>query len=78
MDVGLTFHNEDLVKYTYWWEMTEICPINKDAIYLKKMPYSSCADKDTLLNENATNFLYNIYVFSDRYSNKLQFLDDKG
>lgn len=78
MDVGLTFHNNDAVKYTYWWEIVEICPTDRNAIYLKKMPYSSCTYEDATLYSNSTNTLYNIYIFSDRYSNKLEFLDNKG
>lgn len=74
MGVSLKF-NDDLSHCTYWSEMAEICPSNNNAIYLKKIPYSSCAEDD---NTNNTNFLFNIYVFSDKYSNKLQFLDDQG
>lgn len=78
MDVGLTFHTEEESKLTYWWDMEEICPTDKIASYLKKMPYSSCADDDIKLGTVNANTMYNIYVFSDRYSNTLQFLDDKG
>ncbi|VVC27297.1 Piezo non-specific cation channel, R-Ras-binding domain,Piezo domain [Cinara cedri] len=77
MDVGITFY-ENPNRCDYLSEMVEICPSNNDTIYLKKIPYSSCADEDTMLDTNNTNMLYNIYVFSDRYSNKFHFLDDKG
>lgn len=79
MDVALSFHYDEQSKYTYFWEMTEMCPTNGDALYLKKMPYSSCADNEInfgMINNNTA--MYNIYVFSDRFSDTLQFLDDKG
>lgn len=77
MDIGLTF-NYDTTKFTYWWNMIELCPNDESTIYLKKMPYSSCADNEIKLVTEGTNIMYNIYVFSDRYSSTLQFLDDKG
>ncbi|XP_060844751.1 piezo-type mechanosensitive ion channel component-like isoform X2 [Rhopalosiphum padi] len=82
MDVGLTFHYDDLSKFNYWWDMVEICPIeNENTSYLRKLPYSSCADNDINLgttNSTRMNTMYNIYVFSDRYSSTMQFLDDRG
>jgi len=83
MDVGLTFHYDDVSKFTYWWDLVEICPSNdKKTSYLGKLPYSSCADIDinlgTTNNSHNMNTIYNIYVFSDRYSSTIQFLDDKG
>lgn len=77
MDVGLTF-NYDETKFTYWWNIIELCPSSDSSMYLKKMPYSSCADNEINLTTKGTNVMYNIYVFSDRYSNTLQFLDEKG
>eukprot|EP00102_Acyrthosiphon_pisum_P024176 XP_016661386.1 PREDICTED: piezo-type mechanosensitive ion channel component 2-like [Acyrthosiphon pisum] len=82
MDVGLTFHYDDVSKFTYWWDLVEICPSNDEKTsYLRKLPYSSCADIDIILsttNNSYMNTIYNIYVFSDRYSSTIQFLDDKG
>lgn len=81
MDAGLTFQYDDTSKLTYCWNMIEKCPINEDASYLRKLPYSSCADNDINLattNNTQMNIMYNIYVFSDRYSRSMQFLDDKG
>uniref|UniRef100_A0A2S2R7M0 Piezo-type mechanosensitive ion channel component 2 n=1 Tax=Sipha flava TaxID=143950 RepID=A0A2S2R7M0_9HEMI len=76
MDIGLTF-NYDSTKFTYWWGMIELCPSDVSSIYLKKMPYSSCTDNENKSTSD-TNIMYNIYVFSDRYSSTLQYLDDKG
>jgi len=76
MDVGLTI-NFGENKLTYWWDMVEICPTDEKGLYLKKMPYSSCADDDVKPG-TIDNIMYNIYVFSDRYSNTLEFLDEKG
>jgi hypothetical protein len=82
MDVGLTFHYDDLSKFNYWWDLVEICPIeNENTSYVRKLPYSSCADNDINLgaiNGTRMNTMYNIYVFSDRYSSTMQFLDDRG
>lgn len=81
MDIALTFHFGELEKPAYWWDMREICPARPDANYLKKLPYSSCADDDVPKPESidtSKNIAYNVYVFSDRYSNTLEFLDDKG
>jgi len=82
MDVGLTFHYDDVSKFTYWWDLVEICPSNDEKTnYLRKLPYSSCADIDINLgtiNNTRVDTIYNIYVFSDRYSSTIQFLDDKG
>ncbi|KAE9525194.1 hypothetical protein AGLY_014438, partial [Aphis glycines] len=82
MDVGLTFHYDDVSKFSYWWDFVEICPDeNEDTSYLSKLPYSSCADNEKHLvttNNTHMNIMYNIYVFSDRYSSTMQFLDDRG
>lgn len=77
MDIGLTF-NYDSSKFTYWWDMIELCPNDASSIYLKKIPYSSCTDYENKSTTAGTNIMYNIYVFSDRYSSTLQYLDDTG
>lgn len=79
MDVGITFHcgHDDQTKFTYWWAVKEICPNDEISAYLKQLPYSSCID-NAIKSQNFDTQRMNIYVFSDRYSNTLQFLDDKG
>lgn len=78
MNVALTFHYDEESKFTYFWEMEEMCPFNENALYLRKMPYSSCAFEEIKSGIINNNTMYNIYVFSDRFSDTLQFLDDKG
>lgn len=79
MDVGLRFHYHGIHENMYSWDVKEICPTEKNGFYLKHMPYSSCTDYDQLEDSMVkSNSLYNVYVFSDRYSSTLQFLDDKG
>lgn len=81
MDIALTFHFGEVEKPTYWWDMREICPTRPDANYLKKLPYSSCVDDDVSKagsEDTDLDLAYNVYVFSDRYSNTLEILDDKG
>lgn len=77
MDIGLTLHYGEN-KLTYWWDVIEICPTEEKGLYLKKMPYSSCGGGDDINSDTKDDIMYNIYVFSDRYSNTLEFLDDKG
>lgn len=81
MNVSLTLNYDGSGYYKYNWDVREICPTEEIAYYLKHMPYSSCALNNKLEDStriDTSNALYNVYVFSDRYSSTLQFLDDKG
>lgn len=76
MDVGMTFfqtNESSLVEH--WCKMNEICPRNENANYLKNIPFSSCADD---MRDSIDGIIYNIYVFTYRFSNTWEILDDKG
>lgn len=62
-------------KQERWFKMNEICPTNKNANYLKNIPFSSCADD---MRDPTDGIIYNIYVFTKRFSNTWEILDEKG
>ncbi|XP_050426114.1 piezo-type mechanosensitive ion channel component-like isoform X2 [Adelges cooleyi] len=82
MDAFLTFHHAN-DNHKYWWDVSEICPQEDETShYLRQIPHSSCGRPNSKCSNAVQNFNctsdYNIFIFSDRYSDVFGYFENQG